>query len=294
MATATKRCYALSRRGVGSLGRRVSFNAYSTSKRSSDRLAGSLAIGVLTSLSLAATTALTIGTASATPATLFSSTTAGSYAVTVPTGVTSVSIVAVGGTGGAGDGASGGEGAVMTVNAAVTPGDSLSVTVGADGDGAYGDEAGGAGTGPGGSGPGGGPSLAGGGGGGSAVYDGSTPLVVAGGGGGGGGGYYLSWGGNADQNGNGEGMSPSYAGQAGTLNGPGAAGYFCCYTGIGSGFGMDGGEGAGGGGGGGGYFGGGGGSPSTITPLSTSPSGAAAEPAIQLRPRCGTPPPLRR
>ena len=73
-------------------------------------LAGSLIIGGLTTLSLAATTALTIGTASATPATLFSSTTAGSYAVTVPGGVTSVTIAAVGGTGGTGDGASGGEG----------------------------------------------------------------------------------------------------------------------------------------------------------------------------------------
>ncbi len=103
------------------------------------------------------------------------------------------------------------------------------------------------------------PVLAGGGGGGSAVYDGSTPLVVAGGGGGGG--NYSSWGGNADQNGNGEIDGVDYAGQAGTLTGgPGAAGYFCCYTGIGYGVGMDGGEGAGGGGGGGGYWGGGGGS----------------------------------
>ncbi len=71
----------------------------------------------------------------------------------------------------------------------------------------------------------------------------------------------MSWGGNADQNGNGGGQSPSYAGQAGTLTGgPGAAGYFCCYTDIGYGVGMDGGGGAGGGGGGGGYWGGGGGS----------------------------------
>ena len=46
------------------------------------------------------------------------------------------------------------------------------------------------------------PVFAGGGGGGTAVYDGSVPLVVAGGGGGGG--NYSSWGGNADQNGNGE------------------------------------------------------------------------------------------
>ena len=39
------------------------------------------------------------------------------------------------------------------------------------------------------------------------------------------------WGGNADQNGNGEIDGVDYAGQAGTLTGgPGAAGYFCCYT----------------------------------------------------------------
>ena len=91
-------------------------------------LAGSLMVGGLTTFSLAATTALTTGTAWATPATLFSSTTAGSYAVAVPGGVTSVTITAVGGTGSA----QGGEGAIVTMNAAVAPGEAA-VTVGADG-----------------------------------------------------------------------------------------------------------------------------------------------------------------
>ncbi len=141
-------------------------------------LAGSLMVGGLTTFSLAATTALTTGTASATPATLFSSTTAGSYAVTVPGGVTSVTITAVGGTGPDPSGL-GGEGGIVTVNATVAPGDSLTVTVGADGDGS-------GGTGAGSGGAGSGYDDAGGGGGGSAVFDGSTPLVVAGGGGGGG------------------------------------------------------------------------------------------------------------
>ncbi len=53
-------------------------------------LAGSLLIGGLTAVSLAATTALTTGTASANTATLFSETTPGTYSVKVPGGVTSV------------------------------------------------------------------------------------------------------------------------------------------------------------------------------------------------------------
>jgi hypothetical protein len=219
-------------------------------------LAGSLLTGGLTTFSLAATTALTTGTASATPATLFSSTTAGSYAVTVPGGVTSVTITAVGGTGSNGPGG-GGEGAIVTSIATVAPGDSLTVTVGADG----GVTTGGSGAGSGGSdfgGPGGG-----GGGGGSAVFDRSTPLVVAGGGGGGG---AATYGGNADQNGGD--TFPGSGGKAGTLSGPGTGGFLmgAPFERGQPGSGMDGGDGGGptgggGGGGGGGYTGGGGGAP---------------------------------
>jgi hypothetical protein len=104
-------------------------------------------VGGLTTVSLAATTALTTDTASAMPATLFSSTTAGSYAVTVPGGVTSVTITAVGGTGPDPSGL-GGEGGIVTVNATVAPGDSLNVTVAADGgEGGSGAGSGGAGSG---------------------------------------------------------------------------------------------------------------------------------------------------
>ncbi len=150
-------------------------------------LAGSLVIGGLTTVSLAATTALMAGAASATPATLFSSTTPGTYSVTVPGGATSVTITAVGGSGGAeaaGFGAAipGGEGGVITETVFVNPDDSLAVTVGADG---QPDTAGGAGAA--GHGNGGNGFAGGGGGGGSAVIDstqGNTPLVVSAGGGG--------------------------------------------------------------------------------------------------------------
>lgn len=80
-------------------------------------LAGSLLFWGLTTVALAATTVLTAGTASASPATLFSSTTTGSYAVTVPAGVTRITITAVGGTGGSGHNANGGEGAIVTTTA---------------------------------------------------------------------------------------------------------------------------------------------------------------------------------
>lgn len=216
-------------------------------------LTGSLLIGGLTTFSFTATTALTPGTASATPATLFSSTTAGSYAVTVPGGVTNVTVTAVGGTGEGGGGGNPGEGAIVTSTATVAPGDSLTVTVGANG----GPSSGGSGAGSGGSG-----DEGTGGGGGSAVFDSSTPLVVAGGGGG----YGIIGpgapnvpGGNADQNG--AGYPDGGGGGAGTLTGPGAGGVFAGsgFMGGSPGSGMDGGN--GGGGGGGGYFGGGSGAP---------------------------------
>ena len=131
-------------------------------------LAGSLVFGGLTAVSLGATTALTAGMASASPVTLFSSSTPGTYSATVPAGVTSATITAVGGTGGSvtNEGA-GGMGAVVTATVPVVAGQSLSVTVAANG------AAGGSGAGNGGSG-------AGNGGGASAVSSNGTSLVVAG------------------------------------------------------------------------------------------------------------------
>ena len=145
-------------------------------------MAGSLLFGGLTTASLVAVSALTVGTASASPTTLFSSTTAGSYPVHVPAGVTSVTITAVGGTGGCVANPFqctdfGGAGAVVTDGAvAVTSGSTLTVTVAQN-----------AGSGAGSGGSGGNASFFPGasGGGASAVYDGLSPLVVAGGGGGG-------------------------------------------------------------------------------------------------------------
>ena len=214
-------------------------------------------VGGLTAVSLAT---MMTGTASASPLTLFSSTTPGSYTTTVPAGVTSVTITAVGGSGGAAvnNGIPGGEGGIITSTATVAPGDQLSVTVGANGIcGSGGNVATCLGTGGSGAGTGGnsetaggaGGGYGGGGGGGSAVSDGATALVIAGGGGG----SAQGIGGNADQNGSFEG------GQAGTLSGPGAgacdiSGLSCAPSGVGPNGG--GGEFASAGGGGG-YFGGG-------------------------------------
>ena len=206
--------------------------------------AGSLLFGGLTAVSLAATTALTVGAASASMVTIFSSTTAGSYSAVVPDGVTSVTITAVGGSGSAAANVvglvPGGEGGIITSNVSVTPGELLVATVAANG------RAGGAGAGNGGIG------LDGSGGGGSAVFGNGNVLVVAGGGGGAAG---NDSGGNADQDGGGP-----FGGGQGTLNGPGAGGEVGGSHGFSSyGSGMNGG---GGGvddnaGGGGGYFGGG-------------------------------------
>ena len=208
---------------------------YTRSRRS--RPAAVTIVGVRTVVSPTDISALTTGTASAGPTTLFSSTTAGTSTVTVPSGVPCVTITAVGGTGGAYPGAgAGGEGAVMTSTVPVAPGETLTVTVGADGQ----EMSGGSGAGTGGGG------TTTGGGGGSGVFDGSTPLFVAGGGGGSG---YLAVG-NADQ-----GHAASPDGWTGTLSGPGAGG--SGYPPGDPGHGMDGGLGKGGGGGG--YFGGGGG-----------------------------------
>ena len=147
-------------------------------------LAGSLLFGGLTAFSLAATTALVSGTASATPPTLFSSATPGTYSVTVPGGANGITITAVGGSGGAAlPFGAGGEGGVTTETVFVNPSDSLAITIGANGQPDTAGGAGGTGYGNGGDG-----FAGGGGGGGSAVIDstqGNTPLVVSGGGGGG-------------------------------------------------------------------------------------------------------------
>jgi hypothetical protein len=198
---------------IGALERTVLIDESLSRKTSSDS-AGRIAVvrGIVT-----ATTALTVGTASASTATFFSSTTRGTYSVAVPAGVTSITITAVGGSGGAAvtNGIPGGEGGIITSTATVSPGEQLSITVGANGvcgDAATGcDAMGGSGGGSGGNG-----GAGAGGGGGSAVSDDGTTLVV----GGGGGGAAQAVGGNADQNG-GEGF---LGGQAGTLSGPGAGG----------------------------------------------------------------------
>ena len=245
-------------------------------------LAGLLLFGGLTTASLAATTALTVGTASASPATLFSSSTAGTTTVVVPAGVTTIDITAVGGTGGSAHGygavESGGEGAVVTSNlVAVTPGTILTVTVAQNGGSTPAAPAGAGGSGAGSGGNGGGANAyeandGAGGGGASAVYVGTNALMVAGGGGGAGGLSGAS-GGAAGQ------AAPSEpicngGGGAGTQTGGGAGGA-CSFGEIylgspgGSGSGHNGGAGGGatyalygrqvgGGGGGGGLFGGGG------------------------------------
>ncbi len=194
-------------------------------------LAGSLLFGGLTTASLAAITALTPGTASASPmTTLFSSTTPGTSTVTVPPGVTSVTITAVGGTGGSiaaqcvyqgpltyfcYGGGIGGAGAVVTATVAVVPSSALTVTVAQNagtGAGSGGDAGSGA-TLPGGNGASGGGA--------SAVYDGLSPLVVAGGGGGAGGGPSAG-GGPAGQAG--QGFDGCAAGGAGSQTTGGSAG----------------------------------------------------------------------
>ena len=185
-------------------------------------LAGLLLFGGLATVSLAAIGALTAGTASAVGP-LFSSATPGTYTVIVPAGVTYVTITAVGGSGGSdvADVVVGGEGGIITQNASVTPGESLTVTVGANGqcaaDSAGCDALGGSGYGSGGNG-----MTGAGGAGGSAVVGNGTVIVVAGGGGGAGSGSGDPKGGNADQGGAG------FGGDPGTLSGPGGGRVFRC------------------------------------------------------------------
>jgi len=226
--------------------------------------------------------------------TLFSSNTPGPYSVTVPQCVTSLNFTVVGGSGGASDptyGTSGGKGASIAGTLAVTPGDVLNLTVGANGGPAVAN--GGLGNGGSGAGNGGsaftGASTGGGGGGGSTVFDATNPTVfVVAGAGGGGGTNTGGNGGDAGQPGSG-----TSGGGAGTQTGPGVS----SFGPLEDGSGMNGGSQAysrnkGAGGGGGGYFGGaagagggGGGSSwtsSTGTTVSTSGLDATSTPQIIL------------
>ena len=192
---------------------------------------------------------------------------------TVPVGVSSVQIIAVGGSGGASEFAGGVAAKVTVPDLKVTPGQTLYVEVGGDGD--NGGAVGGAG-GFNGGGTGGGEGAAGGGGA-SDVRTaprstGLSPddrLIVAGGGGGNGGPGTESVSGVGGAAGSGGEESPDsedIGGGAGTDFNGGSGGYGSCESGTGGelGSGGKGGlsgdvEGGPGGGGGGGYYGGGGG-----------------------------------
>jgi hypothetical protein len=199
-------------------------------------------------------------------------TTPGTYAFTVPDGVTSISVTAIGAGGGAGwcvVSSGGGHGASVTATLPVSSGQQLFVGVASPGgSNTCGSAAGGGGVGggaAGGGGSGGGNVGGGGGGGGASVLGSASPspafggvMVVAGGGGGGGGGLGGGTGGNAGSAGL-PSASSSAGGGAGTASaggsggGAGAAGSFG-FGGSGAGS-----ISSGGGGGGGGYYGGGGG-----------------------------------
>ena len=190
----------------------------------------------------------------------------GSYSFDVPAGVAGITVTAIGAAGGSSAPglANGGQGASITASFAVSPGEQLSVSVGAPGS----SGAGGAG----GGGAGGAAATGGAGGGGASVVSvvppagGSAPLVVAGGGGGAGGSSgQLGRGGNADAPGS-AGCAGIAGGGPGTLSAGGTGGASGFAAGQGgasgsSGLGGSGGTGGpvGGGGGGGGYYGGGGG-----------------------------------
>lgn len=194
-------------------------------------------------------------------ATLFSSGTPGTYSnVIVPCGVTSLGFTIVGGSGGSASGHAntGGQGAYFTGNLPVSPGDNLTITVGANG--AIGTA--GLGSGPGGSGGTGTAGTGGGGGGGSEILDNTSGLFVTAGAGGGSS-DNGSNGGNAGLTTGGTGSGAG--GNGGTQSAGGAAGGLGSTAGS-PGVGMNGGNGLNGGssfdsggGGGGGYFGGGGG-----------------------------------
>lgn len=210
----------------------------------------------------------------------------GTYSFVVPAGVSQLTVEANGAAGGAGagstpsnPGASGGLGGKVTATIAATPGETLTIVVGAAGRNAVlagVSGAGGNGAGVGGNGGGGTGADGGGGGGGSAVSRGGTLLVLGGGGGGGGGSFGLNFGG-AGGGGGGAGAAASGQAAAGSAGagtgatsaaaGTGGAGAGHPGGGGSGGAGRDGGVGGpaanasagSGGGAGGGAFGGGGG-----------------------------------
>lgn len=237
---------------------------------------------------------------------IVSYTTAGSDTFVVPAGITSITIKTWGAGGGGGGGGNsqpggdGGGGGYTTSTISVTPGETLTINVGAGGSGGAfsngGNDAGGGG----------------GGGGYTSIYRSSTPLVVTAGGGGGGGGRQARAGGDggagggttgidgsdgftSNNGGGGGGGTPTAGGAVGAaasganqgtagafllggLGGDGRNGAGADGSGASGGLtgGGDGGQAninntrAGGGGGGGGYYGGGGG---TATTSSTTASG---------------------
>jgi hypothetical protein len=205
---------------------------------------------------------------------------AGQHTYTVPADVTAIGVTAVGGRGGDNYPGSGGDGATVSGQLSVTPGEQLTVIVGAPGASPgnpsfvtnIGGSGGAVGGGNGGSLPN-NSSTGGGGGGGASVVElasSSTMLVVAGGGGGS---APYDNGGNAGATGSGGGGSlPDGGGGGGgggaTAGGPGGSGSTVspCYaqgvSGAAGSLGAGGNGGnayEGGGGGGGGYYGGGGG-----------------------------------
>jgi hypothetical protein len=195
--------------------------------------------------------------------------TGGKQSFVVPAEVRSLHVVAVGGSGGAGaPSVRGGNGARVTTDVAVTPGETLHVEVG--GAGLSGGSVAFGGGGAGGQDP----FGAGAGGGGatdirrvprSAAGSESSRIVVAAGGGGGGAGPFGELGGAADEDGNGCALCATRGdgGAAGTVSAGGPGGDPAAMAGTAGGDGLVGLGGAGGsgggGGGGGGYFGGGGG-----------------------------------
>lgn len=187
--------------------------------------------------------------------------TPGTYSYVVPTGVTEIQITVQGGAGGWNGSQFGGYGAKISFTLSVTPGETLSGTIGGKGGDTNSVTPGTAGTNGGGAGGTGGSVGRGGGGGGGAtsINRGGTLLAVAGGGGGGS---------SAGSGGNGGQIGADATGAGGgfgaTQSAPGAGGVTDS-LGL-SGSGTSGGTGGSGlyytagGGGGGGYFGGGGGS----------------------------------
>ncbi len=238
-------------------------------------------------------TAIAAGTAGATlvvPSTQGFGYTSTPQFFTVPAGVSKVHITAWGGSGGKGGGgnglysAPGGGGGYVSLDASVSPGDTLGIYVGGEGGSASGsssfgfEQTAGAGGGASGSNAAGGPggnvnapedsAAGGGGGGGTTVIDGSTVLLVAaGGGGGGGGGRYPGYngGGGGNSGSKSDSQCDPHEGAGYFGNGlTGGAGGACSQPGTGaegiSGSGETPGSGAGtGGGGGGGLIGGDGG-----------------------------------